>query len=115
MEDLMKEKLKAKLIDKLELEYNNYVKRLKELSNIMIIENAYQLVTKREIADYIEHELNLSTREMQLFLKNDNVLNKVYNNWLKQDGNYSELLQFPVDITLREYREQDRRKTKEER
>ena len=115
MEDLEKQKLKTKLVDKIELEYNNYVKELKKLSNIMVIESAYQLVTKREIANYIENELNLSTHEIYLILRNENVLDKMYDNWNKQCGNYYELLQFPVDITLREYKEQDKRRSKEER
>lgn len=115
MEDLEKEKLKEKLINKIELEYNNYVKKLKELSNIMIIENAYQLVTKREIANYIEYSADFSTREIKLLLKNKNVLDKMYDEWTKQDSNYYELLQFPVDKALKEYRELERRKVREER
>ena len=115
MEDLEKEKLKSKLIDKIELEYNNYIKKIKELSNIMIIESAYQLVTKREIANYIELSANLSTREMHLLLKNKYVLDRMYDEWTKRDGNYYELLQFPIDYVLREYKDLDRRKAKEER
>lgn len=115
MEEIDKGKLKGKLIDKLELEYNDYVNELKKSSNIIIIENAYQLVTKKEIIYCIKENKDLSVYEMNLLLHNNNVLDTIYDNWNRLDCNYSELLQFSVDNTISEYKKREHNKNRDAR
>jgi len=90
------ENLKEKLNNKLEKEYDEFIGELKQCKPEVIIERAYEKVTKGEMVDLIKNK-DLESTEIKALLKTDNILSECYDEWLKCDGNFNEILDYAVD------------------
>ena len=90
------EDLQAQLVVKLEKEQEEYLKQMRSEGVDVVIENIYEINARQEILDYISYK-DYDPKELEALLKTDNILTKLYNEWLKYDGNFYEILEDPVD------------------
>ena len=90
------ENLKEKLREKINKEYYNFVTELKKLEAKEIIDRAYEYVCKQEMI-YIYENKEFSEQEYKALLKCTDVLSDCYDEWLKTDANFNELLEYAVD------------------
>ena len=74
------------LINKLEKEYENFISEIKDKDVDTVINNSYEIVIKQAIIDYISCE-KTDNNELQALLKTDNLLNELYNEWMRRDCN----------------------------
>lgn len=91
----MEEKLKEKLTQKIEDEYKEFISILKTKTPEEIIQRSYEKVTKEEIT-YLFNK-DYSKTELKALLKRDCLLDECYDNWLKCDGNFNEMIEYSVD------------------
>ena len=104
------EELKNKLIEKLEREINEFKDTLRGLSADEIMDNSYKLTCITEIKDYLIYDKDYSRFELKTLLKNPNILEECYDDWLSCDGNLRETLEFSVDDTIDIIREDEVKK-----
>lgn len=90
------EGLKNKLIKKINNEYDIFIKELKQKEPEEIIDRAYEHVCKQEMV-YIYENKDFSEQEYKALLKCPNILADCYDEWLKTDANFNELLEYAVD------------------
>ncbi len=105
------DELKQRVQEKLTNEYNNFIGELKNESADVIIERAYEKVCKEEMI-YIFEEKELSVKECKSLLKCSNILNDCYDEWLKSDGNFNEMLEYAVENSIEHIVEDYRREQK---
>lgn len=92
MEEILQQKVQEKLVN----EYNKFVNGLKREKPEVIIERAYEKVCKQEMV-YCFEKKNLSASECKAILKSPNILDECYDEWLKSDGNFNEMLEYSID------------------
>jgi len=73
-----------KLIKKLETEYQEYVCEIKQKNSEEIIKNAYELVIKEDIIETLKYR-NLDENKILSLLNKNELLNDLYNDWIKAD------------------------------
>lgn len=93
------EQLHEMLCNKVEQELKTFKEELQEKPPIQIIENSYKLVCMEEIKDYLS-EREYSKFELKTLLKRPDLLEECYDDWLKCDGNFREILEYSVDDTV---------------
>ena len=91
-EQILKDQL-DKTIDK---EFNNLIQELKRCKPEVILERAYEKVSKEEMIYKIK-DRDYSLGELKALLKTDGILDECYDEWLKSDGNFNEVLEYAVD------------------
>lgn len=91
--------LKQRVQEKLTSEYNDFINELKSERPQVIIERAYEKVCKEEML-YTFKKLDLSANACKALLKCPKILDECYSNWLKGDGNFSELLESSVGNSI---------------
>ena len=68
---------------------------------------------------YVFEKKDLSAKEYKSLLKCSNILSDCYDEWLKSDGNFSEMLEYAmdnrIDLILEESTEQKKQRNKESR
>lgn len=105
-----------KLIKKLEKEYEKFIYKIKETGVDNVINNAYEIVIKQAIIDYISCE-EIDNTEVQALLKKDNLLNELYNEWMDTDCNIyrtvGEVVQERIEEIANVYVEKEKDKGRE--
>lgn len=108
------EELKQKFDKKIDNEYKEFIEELKQCSPDVIIERAYEKVSKEEMIYKIK-EKDYSVSDLKALLKSDDILDECYDEWLNSDGNFNELLEYPVDeridSIIDDYRERKQKET----
>ena len=97
--------LKQRAHEKLTNEYNDFIEEMQKERPEVIIERAYEKVCKQEML-YAFEKKDLSINECKSLLKCPNILNDCYDEWLKCDGNFNEMLEYAVDNSI-EHIEED--------
>lgn len=117
-EDIQREKLKEKFDEKIDTEFKEFIEDLEQCSPKTIIDRAYEKVCKEEMI-YKLKDKDYSISELKTLLKTDEILQECYDEWLKSDGNFSEMLEYAVDnridLILEESTEQKKQRNKESR
>lgn len=92
------ERLSNELCDKVNAEYTEFIEDMQKQSAEYIIEAAYEIVWKDNIAQFIENEtLMLSKKQYAALLSAKNTLGEIYDEWLSN----GELHTYDdIDITL---------------
>lgn len=85
--------------EKLTNEYNDFINELKKERPQVIIERAYEKVCKEEMV-YAFDKKSLSANECKALLKCPNILEDCYDEWLKSDGNFNEILEYAIDNSI---------------
>ena len=104
--------LKQRVQEKLTNEYNDFISELKNERPEVIIERAYEKVCKEEML-YVFEKKDLSAKEYKSLLKCSNILSDCYDEWLKSDGNFNEMLEYAVDNSIEHIVEDYKREMKE--
>lgn len=101
--------MEKELYKKLENEMNDYKAEIREKGVEYAIDHAYELTARQEIIDSIEFDAVLDKTEIKALLLKKNLLNELYDDWLGNDGNMREHINFSVDESIRtitkEYKE----------
>ena len=90
------EELKQKFDDKIDKEYEKFIKELKQCPPQVIIERAYEKVSKEEMIYKIKDK-DYTIADLKALLKSNGILDECYDEWLKSDGNFNEVLEYAVD------------------
>lgn len=68
----------------LESEFDDFKEDIIQKSKKEIFNRAYEITAKMEIKDSIKH-MNLHRAEKEMLILQDNILDDIYQNWLKDD------------------------------
>lgn len=85
------ENIDIKLKEKVEREFNNFRNKLKIKSKEEIINSAYEIVSKEEIKNILEF-IDLHPKEKQALIKDNDLLNEFYHDWLDADSQFGEIM-----------------------
>ena len=96
-------KYKDLIYDKVQSEYDEFVKSLEQLTPKEIIDKAYEKVIKEEIASQFEYRTITESEAMALYRKST-ALETIYQEWLKNDYSYCDVIEFTIDDCLRRER-----------
>ncbi len=89
-----KKELQPKLQNKLNEEFKNYKNQLLKETKENIFEQSYQTNIKEEIKDFIfEISTQLSINDLESLYNTKDILNILYNDWLKYDSPFSTYLE----------------------
>ena len=90
------ESLRDKLIDKLEEEQEKYLNEMKAMGADEILKKVYEINARQEILDYVSYA-NIEPKEMKALLNTDNLIDRMYDRWIDYDGNFYEVLEYPIE------------------
>lgn len=88
-----------KLDKKLENEFQDFCNKTKTRSPNEIIQSAYEITVKEEIKDSLKN-MDLFPLEVDALLKQDNVLNEFYHDWLNVDTPLGEVLENSIEESI---------------
>lgn len=112
------EDLKDKVMQKINNEYDDFIKNLKQCEPEVIIDKAYEHVCKQEMI-YLFEDKDLTVQECKALLKCPNILNDTYDEWLGTDANIHEILDLAVDNSIEhivdDFKKDIKQKNKESR
>lgn len=92
--------MEDKLQEKLEQELKDFKQAVKEKGVDFAVDSAYEIAVKQEIIDGLLYDNNLSKKEINAILSCKKPLQKIYDDWLTQDGNLRESLNFSIDKSV---------------
>ena len=92
--------MEDKLQEKLEQELKDFKQEVKEMGVDIAVDKAYELTVKQEIIDGLIYDTNLSKKEINAILSCKKPLQKMYEDWLTQDGNLRADLNFSIDKSV---------------
>ena len=108
--------LKQKFEQKIDNEYKEFIENLKQCTPEVIIDRAYEKVSKQEMIYKIK-DRDYSNSELRALLKTDGILQECYDEWLKSDGNFTDVLEYAVeeriDLIIEDFERQKHKKDKE--
>lgn len=111
-----KETLKEKFEQKIDNEYKEFIEDLKKCTPEIIIDRAYEKVSKQEMIYKIK-DRDYSISELKALLKTDEILQECYDEWLKSDGNFTDVLEYAVeeriDLIIEDFERQKHKKDRE--
>lgn len=87
--------LHGKLLEKVVKEYNEFEKKILKEKPEIIFKKAYEIVCKEEICCLFEKNF-FDVSMIKTLLKQKNILDECYRDWLKADGNFYETLEYSV-------------------
>lgn len=106
------EELKQKFDDKIDNEYKEFIEELKQCSPQVILERAYEKVSKEEMVYKIKDK-DYTVSDLKALLKTEEILQECYDEWLKSDGNFNEVLEYAVDeridLIIDDYEERNKK------
>lgn len=92
--------MEDKLQEKLEQELKDFKQEVKGKGVDFAVDSAYEIAVKQEIIDGLLYDNNLSKKEINAILSCKKPLQKIYDDWLTQDGNLRESLNFSIDKSV---------------
>ena len=92
--------MEDKLQEKLEQELKDFKQEVKEMGVDIAVDKAYELTVKQEIIDGLIYDTSLSKKEINAILSCKKPLQKMYEDWLTQDGNLRADLNFSIDKSV---------------
>jgi hypothetical protein len=117
MEDFKKQ-LKAKLDCKIDKEFEDLLVELRNCKPQVILERAYEKVSKEEMIYKIKDK-DYSINELKALLKTDNILQECYDEWLESDGGFNQILEESIDnrieTIVEDYNKESKTKIRENR
>lgn len=88
--------LQELLSRKLNREWVRYVEGLRKISVDEVIDFAYETSWKEEIINTILEKMVLDDKEIKAMLDCENLLEEMYGAWMKQEGDYADLLSVAI-------------------
>lgn len=90
------ENLKDELVKKLEREQKEYLDKIKEKGIDYVVERAYEITSRQCVIDYIECS-EVKLKNIKVLLSTEDLLDDLYNEWLKTDANFYEQLEYCIE------------------
>lgn len=87
------------LNEKLDNEFKDFCEKTKEKTAEEIINSAYEITVKEEIKNSLK-DMELFPLEVDALLKQDNVLNEFYHDWLNVDTPLGEVLENSIEESI---------------
>lgn len=85
-----KKELRQKVTHKINQELNDYKSKLLKENKENILEQSYQATVKEEIKNFIlDISTQLSCNDLKSLYNTKDILNVIYNDWLKYDSPFS--------------------------
>lgn len=92
-------KEQVKLEEKLENEFKHFCSKTKTKSPDEIIQSAYEITVKEEIKDSLKN-MDLFPLEVKALLKQKDILNEFYHDWLNVDTPLGEVLENSIEESI---------------
>lgn len=105
-------KISEMLYEKVENEYNAFIERLKQMPPDKIIDHAYEKIFKEDLMVTLE-EKKLSYNEAKAMLSLKYPLDELYQEWMRTDISYMDMLSDIVDNRVRKAVIQQQKREKE--
>ncbi len=94
-------KIREEIYEKLEEEYNQFLKQVELKSPKEIVESAYEIAAKKEIKEtFSPYSEYYDVKLIQLLQKIQNPLDCLYQDWIKYNDGITEEIKECVDETL---------------
>ena len=81
---------------KMQLKLQKNIDKIKEKGIDYVAERAYEIVSRQCVIDYFECK-DFETKNIKVLLGTENLLDDLYNEWMKTDGNFYEQLEYCVE------------------
>lgn len=92
--------MNTRLKGKLNKELKEFEDRIRENGVEFAIENAYELIAKREIIDSLEIDQELSPKDEKAMLKTDNVLDIMYDDWRNSEAHFRDSMEYALYYSI---------------
>lgn len=113
-EKIMETDYNALLYEKVQAEYDAFIEELKAKPAEEAIEKAYEKVMKEEMVGICEFA-NFEQKEAKALYLEKHPLDRMYQDWLKSDVSYMDMLRDSVDDSVKSAAAQRREKQRESR
>lgn len=94
------ESLREELVKKLKQEQEEYLNEVREEGVEYALEKAYEITTRQEIIDYLSYA-NVDLKDMKALIKTEYIIDRIYDEWLGFDGNFYEILEYPIESEIK--------------
>lgn len=94
------ESLREELVKKLKQEQEEYLNEVREEGVEYALEKAYEITTRQEIIDYLSYA-NVDLKDMKALIKTECIIERIYDEWLGFDGNFYEILEYPIENEIK--------------
>lgn len=88
-----------KLDKKLDTEFTDFCKEIKNKSTEEIFNSAYEITVKEELKDRLKN-MELYPLEVNILLQQENILNEFYHDWLNVDTPLGEVLENSIEESI---------------
>ena len=88
-----------KLDKKLDTEFTDFCKEMKNKSAEEIFNSAYEITVKEELKDRLKN-MELYPLEVNILLQQENILNEFYHDWLNVDTPLGEVLENSIEESI---------------
>ncbi|MEG2411523.1 MAG: DUF3848 domain-containing protein [Clostridium sp.] len=95
MDEMNREELKVKV----EAEYNVFIEELREKEAKVIIDSAYEIITKEDIVSIITNQ-DIEEETLKILSNEKYPLNYIYNLWMKSDESQYELVKEFIELNI---------------
>lgn len=102
------------LYEKVQAEYDAFIKELKRMTPEQVIDRAYEKVTKENMVTIIQ-ENNLTPAEAKALSREKYPLDRMYQEWLDTDVSEMQMLKDSIDDTAKKAVKEMKDKQKESR
>jgi len=100
LKEIFEQNSDEKLYQKLKNEYDNFVKQVKEKGVDEVVDRAYEIAIKKELIYAIADRNILKNFEQDALLKDPNLLDTFYQEWLHTDSDIDEIFEYPIDEVI---------------
>lgn len=109
----MEEKIRQELYEKLSMEYDSFIKRVKQLTPVEIIDRSYEKVMKEEfVSMFYPENTDYDISDIKVLNKSDNPLEELYQGWMDYDGGIHNSLEGSIEDTIETLKKEQKNKNK---
>ncbi len=92
---------------KIQSQFDSFKEALMLKDKKELIRDSYEITIKSEIVDlFIPLEWNFSLDEIKYLLHRDNILDDLYNDWMKYDDNIHTIIRDSLECNMEKYKDE---------
>lgn len=92
---------------KIQSQFSSFKETLILKNKLELIRDSYEITIKSEIVDlFIPLEWNFSLDEIKCLLHKDNILDDLYNDWMKSDGGIHTIIRDSLEYNMERYKDE---------
>lgn len=109
----MEETIRQELYEKLSMEYDSFIERVKQLTPVEIIDRSYEKVMKEEfVSMFYPENTDYDISDIKALNKSDNPLEELYQGWMDYDGGIHNALEGSIEDTIETLKKEQKNKNK---